>query len=108
MRLEQYIGPFTSNQIIFNKKNVHYLQLGIEHPHSIPISELDNFTENSWPIILAIDSENPNIITHKDYMLTIKDILELRFNQAKNISIIIKDKIDNPYLIINAAYEDAT
>lgn len=112
MRLEQYIGPFTSNQVIFNKDNVDYLQLGIEHPHSIPISELDDFTENEWPIIISINSLDSNRITSKDFIITEKDILELKIHneieENFNIKIIIKDKIDNPYLIFNTAYEDAT
>lgn len=40
MKFEQYIGPFTSDTIILNKRNVTYLQIGIEHPQSIPISEI--------------------------------------------------------------------
>lgn len=109
MRLEQYIGPFTTNQVIFNKSNVSYLQLGIEHPHSIPLSELENIeNENSWPIVVAINSSTSNTITQRDFVITTKDILELKPSGLATITITIKDKINNPYLIINAAYEDAT
>ena len=109
MKLEQYIGPFTANQVIFNKSNVNYLQLGIEHPYSIPISELEDIeNENDWPIIVAINSSTPGIITQKDFIISDKDILELKPNGLSNITVIIKENINNPYLIINAAYEDAT
>lgn len=108
MKLEQFIGPFTTNQIVFNKSNVSYLQLGIEHPHSIPISELDDFTEQDWPIVIAINSSTPNLITQKDFIITTKDILELKPNGLSTITVRIKENINNPYLIINAAYEDAT
>lgn len=108
MRLEQYIGPFTSNQVIFNKSNVNYLQLGIENPHSIPISELEDFTESNWPIIITVNSEDPNKITQRDFLITEKDILELKLGILNTVTIKIKKGQNNPYLIINAAYEDAT
>ena len=109
MRLEQYVGPFTTNQVVFNKSNVSYLQLGIERPHSIPISELDDINNDSdWPIVVAINSSTPEITTTKDFVITTKDILELKPNGLTTITVTIKDNIDNPYLIINAAYEDAT
>jgi len=95
MRLEQYVGPFSTNQVIFNKSNVKYLQLGIEHPHSIPLSEFD------WPIVLSIDNST-------DFVLTTKDILEFKPMNRETITVTIKKGQDNPYLIINAAYEDAT
>ena len=47
MRLQQKIGPFTNNEVLFNIKNVRYLQLGIEHPHSIPLSELEDLNSDS-------------------------------------------------------------
>ena len=40
MKIDQYIGPFTSN-LVFNRRNVTYLQIGIEHPHSIPLTEIE-------------------------------------------------------------------
>lgn len=105
MKLEQYIGPFTTNQVIFNKSNVSYLQLGIEHPHSIPLSELE---DNYWPIAISINSESTGENNNQDFVITTKDILELKPSGISTITITIKDKINNPYLIINAAYEDAT
>lgn len=108
MKLQQFIGPFTENSVLFNKKNVNYLQLGIENPHSIPISELDDFSENNWPIIVSINSQSPNTITDKDFIITTKDILELKPNGLQSITVKIKKGQNNPYLIINAAYEDAT
>lgn len=106
MKLEQYIGPFITNQVIFNKSNVNYLQLGIEHPHSIPLSELE---DNYWPIIIGIKSSSSDEEDdEQDFIITTKDILELKPSGVKTITVTIKNNIKNPYLIINAAYEDAT
>lgn len=110
MKLQQFIGPFTKNQILFNIKNVSYMQLGIEHPHSIPLSELPS-VEDSEVIIGIYTIEDNNIIpaiSQKDFILSEKDILEFKLNGRKNIMVIIRQNINNPYLIINAAYEDAT
>lgn len=109
MKLEQYIGPFKSGQVTFNKSNISYLQLGIEHPHSIPISELETLeTDNDWPIVVTINSATPELITQHDFVISTKDILEFKPNGLSTITVLIKEKTDNPYLIINAAYEDAT
>ena len=112
MRLEQYIGPFKTNQILFNKKNVSYLQLGIEHPHSIPLSELEDFNDNSHILIgiYTVDTISNQVpaISQKDFLLSEKDILEFKLNGYKNVAVIIRENKNNPYLIINAAYEDAT
>ena len=100
MKLEQYISPFSgSGQIIFNKSNVKYLQLGIEYPYSIPSSEKDTVSYTEWPIL---------IINSKRFELTDHDILEFKNLNSTNITITIENEIKNPYLIINAAYEDVT
>lgn len=104
MRMEQYIGPFNSN-LTLNKQNVTYLQIGIEHPHSIPISELEESNNNiQWPIIIGINKSSNNQSEH-DYIITENDSLELELNH-ETINIIIYEN-KNPYLIINVAYEDA-
>lgn len=107
MKFEQYIGPFTSDTIILNKRNVTYLQIGIEHPQSIPISEIpENNDVIDWPIIIGINrSSNNSNFTEKDYIITDKDILEFELNH-ETVNITIYEN-ENPYLIINVAYEDA-
>lgn len=122
MWFTQRVGPFKSGQVIFNKKNVNYLQIGIEHPHSIPISRYENLvsddeviieypgsivvtTENDtkFPIIFSLNKgTNQN---QRDFVVTEKDIFETRFN-AESVIITTSD-IKDPYLIINIAYEDA-
>lgn len=113
MRLEQYIGPFKTNQVLFNKKNISYLQLGIEHPHSVPLSELENLEDDNPHILIGIYtvdiiSNQIPAISQKDFILSEKDVLEFKLNEYNNIAIVIREDKDNPYLIINAAYEDAT
>lgn len=107
MKFEQYVGPFTSNTLILNKRNVTYLQIGIEHPHSIPLSEIPENNDNiRWPIIVSINKNLNNVgFTQKDYIITENDILEFELNHD-TVDIIIH-KNENPYLIINVAYEDA-
>jgi hypothetical protein len=108
MKLDQRYGPFTKNEtIIFNKKNVNYFQLGIEYPHSIPISELDNLSDDNWQIIIHISQDPNDNSPEKDYVITTKDILELKPNGVRQMAVKIKKGYNNPYLIINAAYEDA-
>jgi hypothetical protein len=43
---------------------------------------------------------------HRYFIFSEKDILEMRMN-SESISVIVEE-IDNPYLIINAAYEIAS
>lgn len=107
MKFEQYIGPFTSNTLIFNKRNVTYLQIGIEHPHSIPISEIPENNNNiEWPIIIGINrNSNSSNFMEKDYVITDYDALEFELNH-ETVNVVIYEN-NNPYLIINVAYEDA-
>lgn len=100
MILKQEIGPFKSNEMLFNLEKVTYLQLGIERPHSIPLSEID-LSNNEWPIKIIINNDD-----NKNFILSEKDVLELHFN-AQNIKI-YTNEINNPYFIINAAYEIAS
>lgn len=106
MKIEQHIGPFTSNNLIFNKPNVTYLQIGIEHPHSIPLFEIpEDNGDIQWPIIVTINKNLNNVgATQRDYVITENDILEFELNNDKVEVIIHENK--NPYLIINIAYED--
>ena len=105
MKLDQFIGPFKSNNtIIFSRPNVTYLQIGIEHPHSVPISEIEENNNNiQWPLIVGINKGTSQ--SEHDYIITDKNILELELNH-ETVSVIVYKNLD-PYLIINVAYEDA-
>ena len=103
MKIDQFIGPFTSN-LVFNRRNVTYLQIGIEHPHSIPLTEIEEDNGNiQWPIIVGIN-KGQNQSQH-DFVITEKDILELELKHEL-VTVTIYEN-DNPYLIVNVAYEDA-
>lgn len=152
MIFEQYTYPFSTTEdgyIFFRKPNTvverrRYRQIGIEHPHSIPIfkfNEYKNFyneetnaigdeiqlNDNAWsdPIIVYIDpidesidikwaeTPNPNSTgidkTNHDFCLFEKDIYEVNlYGTVSAIMIKIPEtEKNNPYLIINAAYEIA-
>lgn len=154
MIFEQYKYPFTqineNNCISFEKSKDAiekrcYRQIGIEHPHSVPIFkfyETDDFSpeidhENDWEpsIIVKIDNMtesevakekdkagDKNDIIHvfpgdsgdtrtnyHDFVIFDKDIYEINLyrNESKIIIYIPKEEQNNPYLIINAAYEIA-
>lgn len=114
MILQQKIGPFTSNQVIFNLENVTYLQLGVERPHSVPLSEIElnenddgAYNSSSWPIKIKIKKSDKETITYsKFFIFSEKDIFEVRMDGA--YVEIITEEINNPYFIINAAYEIAS
>ena len=101
MKLKQLIGPFKEHNQSINIPNVNYIQIGIEHPHSIPISEINL---DNWPIIIGINTLNNSINKQQNFIMHEKDILEFRYNKA-SINIWV-EPISNPYLIINIAYED--
>ena len=92
MKSLQIMYPNTSNVIL---DNVLYVQIGIERPHSIPLSELIDFAA----IVM---------INGKRYSITDRDILEFgNFELTKSkLDLRILD-INNPYLIIDLAYETA-
>lgn len=91
MKTKQFIGPFSVGQLIdLGLSNVTYIQIGIEHPHSVPISEQES------TVILLI-----NNVT---YAITEKDILEFENLNLSNLSIVIEEA-NNPYFIIDIAYE---
>ena len=128
MKFVQRIGPFSDEQIVFEEKGVNYLQLGIEHPHSIPIpwltedqveEQLGNLEVNEgtydsigkthcWPYVLFIGLKNEQDEQgdkQKEICLTDKDILELNFNR-QSVQIIVHET-NNPYIILNISYEIA-
>ena len=92
MKSLQIMYPNISNVIL---DNVLYVQIGIERPHSIPLSELIDFAA----IVM---------INGKRYSITDRDILEFgNFELTKSkLDLRILD-INNPYLIIDLAYETA-
>ena len=91
MKSKQFIGPFSSGESLdLGLSSVKYIQIGIESPHSIPISE------TSPVIVLSINNV--------DYEIGEKDILEFENLNLSQLSIIAK-KINNPYVIIDIAYE---
>lgn len=91
MRAKQFIGPFSAGQSIdLGLSGVTYVQIGIEHPHSIPISE------SAPTVILSINNTN--------YCITEKDILEFEQLDLDQLSITVQEA-NNPYFIIDIAYE---
>lgn len=99
MKTKQFIGPFSYNQILNfdDLGNVKIVQIGIERPHSIPISE-----EGTQKIIIQITGAGRNY--DGEYCLGETDLLEFENLYTTNLRILVKDA-NNPYLIITAAYE---
>ena len=95
MFLDQKIGPFSQNEIIFNKNNVKYLKIGVEYSNSIPF--LERIKNNYW--------EEKLFINDKEFIVSEKDILELQINHEQ-IKIRIQNNT-NPYVILNISYEIA-
>lgn len=93
MKVLQIIYP-NDTSIVLN--NVAYLQIGIERPHSIPISEFPSYTD--FNVILRIQG--------KEYIVTDRDVLEFGDIYFPTLNIEIVDA-NNPYLIIDLAYETA-
>lgn len=125
MIFKQFRGPFTkddNNQYTITLPSqsdqgikLSYLQIGIEHPHSIPISEFEEEEKKlpdgsiqkriSYPCIISInDLQQQSPI--QQYLLTERDVLE--FTNLSLGSFTIKILQNNPYLIINIAYEEVT
>lgn len=92
MKSLQLIYP--SNNMILS--NVTYLQIGIHRPYNIPIAEISEYTD-----FKSIVKINNNI-----YTITDKDILEFGDIYFTSLSIEILD-VNNPFLIIDLAYETA-
>ena len=91
MKAKQFIGPFSAGQSIdLGLSGVTYVQIGIEHPHSIPISE------SAPTVILSINNTN--------YCITEKDILEFEQLDLDQLSITVQEA-NNPYFIIDIVYE---
>ena len=91
MRTKQFVGPFSSGPLNLNIGNRKIVQIGIERPHSIPMSE-----EGTQKIILMINDQS--------FSIGETDILEFENLYANNTTIIVQE-LTNPYLIIDIAYE---
>ena len=91
MKVKQLLYPTSTGQITL--RNVTYLQIGVERPHSAPISEIEDFN-----VVLSI-----NGIT---YTVTDKEILEFGDVYFTTLSINILDA-NNPYLIVDLGYRTA-
>lgn len=97
MKFFQYIGPFISNQTI-TIQDATFLQIGVEKPQSAPISEISD-----WPPSFTIGINKGNQQNERDFLITDRDVLEFELNH-ESVNLIIYEYQD-PYLIINVAYE---
>lgn len=103
MKVIQKIGPFLE-PITFNLSNITYLKIGIEHPHSIPITNYNDDYNFDDHIIVSINKQN-NQSSH-DFIITEKDILELIVHK-ENLNVQVHESND-PYIIITVAYDNAS
>jgi len=101
MKFVQKVGPFTSNEIIFNEEGVTYLQIGIEYPQSIPISEyaLDEEFNDQTKIKIQYTVGQ----FWREFLITEKDMFEVSLVASKVNVVVLQNK--NPYIIINVAYD---
>jgi len=88
MRVKQLIYPFLETIV-----SAKYLQIGIERPHNIPIE----LPYEPYQIAIRINSNT--------YSITDKEILE--FSDISGTSTVQVLDTNNPYLIIDLAYETA-
>lgn len=91
MYVKQFVGPFNSGPLNLGLTNRKIVQIGIERPHSIPISE-----DGTQKIILQINEQS--------FAIGESDILEFENLYSSDISITVLDTT-NPYLILDIAYE---
>ena len=92
MKSLQIMYPTTTSVLL---DNVTYVQIGVERPHSNPLSEMIDFAA-----IISING--------KRYSVTDRDILEFgQIDMSKfQLDLKILD-VNNPYLIVDLAYEVA-
>lgn len=91
MEMKQFAGPFNGGPLNLGIGSRKIVQIGIERPHMIPISE-----EGTQKIILNINGLS--------YTLGDRDVLEFENLYSNNITI-VPQETNNPYLIINVSYE---
>ena len=121
MIFEQHRAPFSSEPISFGNKNnktIRYFRIGIENPHSIPLSEmdLDHSSIDANYLIFQIEYGTGAEKTTDSYLITENDVLEFSNLNITNFALsFISDSEKrynyihkyNPYLIVNIAYEEA-
>lgn len=101
MKMKQYCGPFEEDAITLNLSNVIYIKIGIEYPHSIPISCIQN---DNFDNFLTVGINKDLNQSEHDFIITEKDILEL-YLEKQNLKIDIY-KPNNPYMIITVLYDN--
>lgn len=100
-------GPFNEalNFAPTTPVKLRYLQIGIEHPHSIPLSEIED--DSSFPFFSGETRSYPFVcrINGDSYLITERDVLEFSNLTLASFSITFVDPSD-PYLIVNVSYEE--
>lgn len=85
---------------------INFLQIGIEHPHSIPlfaIEDTDINNNNLDNLSLTITTSKNNGRNYK-YHITEQDLVEFYDLYNTNIILTLLEP-NNPYIIINIAYD---
>lgn len=98
MKTLQYVGPFKAGETLSVSLDSVYriLQIGIEHPNSIPIGEYQN---NSTNIKTIID------IDGQQYYINDCDILEYNGLYQQNMTITFLEDLD-AYTVIDLIFKD--
>lgn len=98
MRSIQFVGPYAARHSETVSLGALYkiLQIGIEHPHSIPIQEYEN-TETEVQTIIKIDGI--------DYAVCDNDILEIPGLYQSSLTFSFPESV-NEYVIIDVAFKD--
>ena len=98
MRTIQYYGPFSAGSTRTIELNTAHriLQIGIEHPHSIPISIYEN---NGHRIKTSF------LIDDKEYAIMDNDILEFDGLFQRKMTIKFLEDVDE-YTIISLCFKD--
>lgn len=118
MIFQQYRYPFPNNGIFTIEKPENttgrrlYRQIGIEHPHSIPIfklNEYDLINGASKKVVYIQPSTTPEDYDKRYFYILEKDIYEVTLHgEVETIKIeLSEEERNNHYLIINVAYEIA-
>jgi len=108
IRFDQKVGPFSSNEVIFNEPWITYLQLGIEKVQCPSLQQYDNNLDTYSQFLIQYQENNGNkrVPFWREFIITTQDIFELKLI-AEQVKILLLNKIDDPYTIINVAYETA-
>lgn len=119
MIFQQYRYPFPNKNGIFTIEKPEnatgrrlYRQIGIEHPHSIPIFKLNEYNlidDSPKKIVYIQPSTTPEDEDKRYFYILEKDIYEVALHgEVETIKIkLFDEESNNRYLIINVAYEIA-